>query len=99
MAQAIRVNVKDSCGAEVLDITVRENQDVYAMTRDMVCMAICHATKCNAEDYREFLIDAVYRARMDDKHTVEIEGDDDKTYTVSLVTGTEEFLTGYNMVA
>lgn len=99
MAQAIRVNVKGSCGSEVLDITVRENQDVYAMTRDMVCMAICYATKCNAEDYRVFLIDAVYRARMDGRNIIEVESDDGKTYTVSLVTGTEDYLSDFNLVA
>lgn len=99
MAQAIRVNVTAVNAGEVLDVTVRENTDTYGMTRDMVMTAIVHGTKCNAEDYREFIIDAVYRARMDGKYTITIDGDDGSEYNVSIVTGTENYLSGFNLVA
>lgn len=95
MAFAIRVNVRAN-GGEILDITVRENNDVYGITRDTIIGAIRLATKCDDKEYQEYLCTAVYNARMSGTASVTIESD--TTYEVSLVHNTEDLLAGYNMV-
>lgn len=95
MAFAIRVNVR-SCGGEVIDFTVRESDDFYGLTRDLITMSICRITHCNPEENKEYLMTGVYNARL--HGTANLVFETDVEYQVSLVHGTEDFLTGYNMV-
>lgn len=95
MAFAIRVNVRAN-GVEILDITVRENNNVYGLTRNTIMSVIHLATKCNQEEYQEHLFTAVYNARLRGTSSIVIETD--TTYEVSLVHNTEDLLAGYNLV-
>lgn len=95
MAKAIRVSVCIG-GNDIMNMTVRENYDVYGLSRDIIIGSIERATQCDTDEFREHLISLVYNARIDGKADTVI--DTNMEYKVSLVYDTEDALAGYNLV-